>query len=743
MVEQTPLAAEKTSNSQSGYNFGTFQGVYTPSLLTILGVIMYLRFGWVLGHVGLIQTLLIVTLSTAITAITALSISAMATNMHVGRGGAYHIISRSLGVEAGGAVGLPLFLAQAFSISFYVLGFSEAVIGLFPFLPERLIGLVALAVLTFLAYVSADLALRVQFFILILILSSLVSFFVGGPPQTLTISASPDILPRETFWSVFAVFFPAVTGIQAGLSLSGDLKDPAKSLPLGTLGAVLTSFVIYLAIPIFLSRVVTDANILITNPLILRDVARWGDLILFGLWGASLSSCLGMLLGAPRTLQALAQDGVVPRILGKSFGPRNEPRVALAVSCAIGVWGIWAGGLNVIATLLTMFFLTSYGLLNLCAAFEEMIGSPSWRPQFRVSWRISLLGAFGSLAVMFMISPGATFVASFASFGVYFLLRRKRLKNYWGDLRYGILMLCARFALYRLTEREPEERTWRPNILVLSASPTSGWHLIALANAISYGSGFLTVAAVFPKEKVSADRITSLRQSIYEYLKKRRVSALVKIHPAEDVLEGIRELVDVYGFGPVVPNTILLGETEKEKNLDQYVALIQRIHQMRRNLVMVREGENDTPSFQNARIDVWWGRVSQNANLMLALAYLLHKSPDWSRSELVLRTIIDDEKDREESVKGLEDFVAKGRLGAKIEVIVKSEKNIFDIIRTHSKDAGLVFLGMRLPKEDEPLEMYRMYYENLIRWTEGLPSTALVLAAEEIEFDQIFAPTLR
>ena len=268
-----------------GYGFGTFKGVYTPSLLTILGVIMYLRFGWVLGNVGLAGTLAIVVLSTSITFFTGLSISALATNMRIGGGGAYYMISRSLGVEVGAAVGLPLYFAQALGISFYIAGFAESVNQLYPQFAIPVIGVFTLIALTVLAYVSADLALKSQFFILLVIVASLISFFFGEPlaVQSIDPQSVPD---KESFWVVFAVFFPAVTGIEAGVAMSGDLKNPSRSLPLGTLGAIATGFAVYITIPIFLGKMVQQNELLLMNPLIMQEVAVYGGLIICGVWGA-------------------------------------------------------------------------------------------------------------------------------------------------------------------------------------------------------------------------------------------------------------------------------------------------------------------------------------------------------------------------------------------------------------------------------------------------------------------------
>ena len=734
-------AAAKTSppsQTTTGYGFGTFKGVYTPNLLTILGVIMYLRFGWVLGNVGLLPTLLIVTLSTAITLITALSISALATNMKVGGGGAYYIISRSLGVEAGAAVGLPLFIAYSLGVSFYIVGFAESVVALTPGLSAKLIGVVVLFSLALLALKSADLALKTQFLILILVALSLISFFAGRPVAPLAADASVTIPAKESFWPVFAVFFPAVTGILAGLAMSGDLKDPARSLPLGTLGAVLTSYVIYMAIPLFLGQMAADDRLLRAHPMIMRDIARWGDLILLGIWGATLSSAMGSLLGAPRMLQALARDDVAPRWLGRGYGRGRDPRLATLATFLIALSGVLLGDLNLIAPILTMFFLTAYGLLNLSAAMEGFIASPSWRPAFHVHWSVALLGAASCLAVMFMINAGASIIATLVVAGVYALMQRRRLKARWGDMRYGILTLLAAMIIYRLARRQPDARTWKPNILVLSGAPTSRWHLIALADAISHGQGLLTVATVLPESAATPERLDSVTATIADYLEKYGVQALVKVQSAPDTLTGIQRLVDTYGFGPLVPNTILLGETERTEHFLAYAELVMRLYRTRRNVIIMCEGDEPPELEPTPRIDVWWGRERNNAGLMLALAYLLQTSPEWERARLILKTIVRDADDYEDANRRLQTFVEHSRLNAEVEVIVQPQGDIFDTIRDASQAASLVFMGMRDPAPEETPQAYRDYYQLLLDHTDNFPPTAMVLAAEDIKFQEIF-----
>ncbi|MFC1791797.1 Na-K-Cl cotransporter, partial [Gemmatimonadota bacterium] len=419
----------------------TFGGVFTPSILTILGVIMYLRFGWVVGNVGLGGTLLIVTLSTSITFLTALSIAAIATDQRVRIGGAYYMISRSLGIEAGGAIGIPLFLAQGLSVALYTVGFAESVVQVFPVLNEKAVGLVTTVGVAALALRSARTAIRAQYFIMGAIGLSLLSLLFGGPVENTPVEVATQASHTpESFWVVFAVFFPAVTGIMAGVNMSGDLENPGRSIPRGTFAAIGVGYIIYMALPILMVRW-ADAGALVSDPLVMKRMAFWGDAILLGVWGATLSSAVGSILGAPRVLQALARDRILPRgfhWLGTGSGPEDTPRAGTVVTMGLALAAVWFGDLNLIAPVLTMFFLTTYGVLNISAGVEKLLQSPSFRPLFKVHWSLSILGAAGCVAVMFLINALATVVAVLFVFAVFLWLERRGLEAAWGDVRMGI-----------------------------------------------------------------------------------------------------------------------------------------------------------------------------------------------------------------------------------------------------------------------------------------------------------------
>ncbi len=740
---------------RTGYRFGTFQGVFMPSVLTILGVIMYLRLGWVLGNVGLTETLVIVLLASSITLITGLSLAALATNMTVGGGGVYYIISRSLGLEAGAAIGLPLYLAQALGIAFYVSGFAESLSAVFPGPEPRQVAIVTLAVLTGLAALSADLALKSQYLILALIAASLVSFFLGAaaPVDSALPIPAADAPPPLGFWPVFAVFFPAVTGIESGIAMSGDLKRPSRALPIGTIAAVLTGLIVYLAIPIVLHRSVPDAGLLRADPMVIQKVARWGALVVAGVWAASLSSAMGSLLGAPRTLQALARDRVVPGFLGKGYGPGNDPRLASAASFGLALAGVLLGNLNLIAPMLSMFFLTSYGILNLAAGLEQWIGNPSWRPTFRVPAGLSLGGSALCLLVMLMVNPGATILAVVVSGTIYSLMKRRSLRTRWGDMRLGILMFGARQILYRMAGRKLDERTWCPNLLVFSGAPTARWYLIELAQAITRDRSFVTVATIIPEAHWTLERAESLRTSVRDYLEQRDVEAFVRVLPGDDPLRSAQDLIRAYGFGPLVPNTVLLGETEQEANIPEFARLVHLVAQSRRNLVIVREAApsgdsapagSEPPKASSApqpmprRIDVWSRGRAQNVGFMLALVFLLQQSERWKGSDLVLKRVIGSPEEEAGATGELDALVGTSRLRLRVEILMAGTASSFEVIRRSSADADMVVLGLRSPQPAETLEDYGAYYRWLLRETDSLPTTVLTMATEDLDFDRIF-----
>lgn len=697
---------------------------------------MYLRFGWVVGNVGLIGTLIIVTLSTSITFLTSLSIASISTNAPVKGGGAYYLISRSLGLEVGGAVGIPLFLAQAFSVALYIIGFSESIVAIFPSLNIKLVGIVTTVLISLLSLFSTQAAIKAQFVILGVIALSLISFYFGHPIEESHIELwGIPASESENFWVVFAVFFPAVTGIMAGVNMSGDLKNPAKSIPRGTFLAVGVSYLIYMTIPIFLT-LRADASTLVADNLIMKKMALWGSAIFLGIWGATLSSAMGSLLGAPRVLRALSVDNILPEkfsFLGKTSGKEDIPRAATIATSIIALILIIVGDLNMIAPILTMFFLTTYGTLNLTAGIERLLDSPSFRPKFRVHWSFSFLGTFGCIAVMFLINSIATIIAMVFIVIIYIWLRRKRLKTTFGDVRNGMLMQVARYALLSLSSRAMDAKSWRPNIMVFAGMPTKRWHLIDFAYGLGQEKGLITVATILPETNVSLQRVSDYEEKISAYLNEKNIKTLVKVTRAQDAFSGAVQLVSSYGLGSVTPNTILLGDTEENKHLKPYCDMITHFYESKRNVIIL-QNDFKLDYEEEKRIDLWWGGLKGNGAFMMIIGHLIKSSPHWRNTNVCVKMVVSSKEALEGTRKYLQNILDKMRVSFEHDVIVSNGKKFWEIINEESKDSTMVMMGLKTPDKN-----YSEYYQQLKNNTQSIKNKVFFLASQDIEFEDVLS----
>ncbi len=683
---------------------------------------------------GLLGTLAIVTLGTSITFLTALSIASIATNAPVKAGGAYFLISRSLGLEMGGAIGIPLFLAQAFSVALYIMGFSESMVAIFPVLDIKLVGIITTIFLSLLALFSTKAAIRAQYVILAVIAFSLISFFLGGPIENSHIELwGVPADQSEGFWTVFAVFFPAVTGIMAGVNMSGDLKDPAKSIPKGTFMAVGVSYVIYMIVPFFFAYR-ADAATLVSDNMIMQKIAYWGIAIVLGIWGATLSSAVGSLLGAPRVLQALAVDKVLPSklsFLAKGSGPEKIPRAATIFTSVIALILIIVGDLNMIAPILTMFFLTTYGTLNLTSGIETMLRSPSFRPKFRVHWIFSFLGTLGCVAVMFLINALATVVAMVFIIGVYVWMRRRRLKTTFGDVTSGVLLQVIRYALLRLDAKSNDAKSWRPNILVFSGIPTKRWHLIDFAYGIAQEKGLITVATILPEKGVTQERVTKHAHNIASYLREKNIKTLIRVTRAEDPFVGSKQLVNSYGLGSLVPNTVLLGDTEENSHHSAYCEMISHFYQSKRNVIIL-QNDFKLDYIGTKQIDLWWGGLKGNGGLMMIIAHLIKTSPRWRRISVCVKMVVATEEAAKGTRENLKSILHEMRVDFNSEIIVSAGRPFWDILQQESQDSTMVMMGLKTPDDD-----FANYYKQLKVNTQAIKNKVFFLASEHIEFEDV------
>jgi amino acid transporter len=710
------MATDPVPKSREPAKFGTFGGVFTPNVLTILGVIMFLRTGWVVGNAGLKQALLILCIANAITLLTSLSLSAIATNIRVKGGGAYFLISRNLGLEIGGAIGFPLFLAQAVSVAFYIIGFIESLRFLMPDLPAREVGLAVLVTLLVISWVGASLAVKTQYLIMGALLLSLISFFAGWTPvPNFEARLEPGFVEGHDFWTVFAIFFPAVTGIMSGVSMSGDLREPSRSIPRGTIVAVLVTWAVYALQMVWLAWN-ADRTELVENTLVMQRIALSGTLIFVGLWAATLSSALASLLAAPRTLQALANDGVMPRWLGRGSGPAKEPKIALLVTAVLAGLCLLIGKLDLIAPIISMFFLTAYGTVNLVAGLSRLVSNPSYRPTFRVHWLPCLIGAAGCVAVMFLLNALATVAAVIVIFGIYALLKRRQYKTAWGDERSGLWFSIARFGLLKLGTSQRHVRNWRPVILVLVGNVKHRMWLVDIANRLEARRGLLFLAQILSGDWQKHLPLQASRQkALEEFIAENRLSAVGKTVLADDFEHGVSTLLQVLGVGALEPNTVLIGWSEDVLKREQFAGAVSRIMELKRNLMIHAEPELPEQDLDPV-IDVWW-RAKINGGFMLTLAHLLREGTGgrYREQPIRVRRIIKDAAGLEDARAGLQALVDGMRIDAEVEIVV-SDGEPLKIIGERSARSEMVFVGIALDgvqKDHRPLSPYEPLVEDL------------------------------
>jgi len=705
-------------NQQSRGTLGTFLGVYTPTILTILGVIMYLRFGWIVGHLGLVKTLLIVILANCITLVTTLSFSSMATNMRVGVGGAYFIISRSLGLGVGAAIGVPLYLSQAVSATLYAYGLAESLSIVWPGIPLGLISAVIIIVVGGVSLYGAKLALKSQAPLLLLVAISIMALAVGA----LLITRTKPLVFLESadqidFWIGFAVFFPAVTGVMAGLSLSGDLKKPEKSIPIGAIAAAITGFLIYLAIPVLLYKSAA-AEELKSDTLIWLKIAPLGALLILpGLWGAILSSAVGSILGAPRTLQAVTRDQITNRKIRSFISGEGGIKAALVLSVAIALAFVYLGNLNSIAQVVTMFFLTVYGTINIVAGLETLSGDPSWRPRFRVPWIVNIACGVACLWVMFLISPLASIMAISIEFLLWLFFARRERRATWGDARRGIYEAALRWVLIRLSRRSMSARNWRPHVLVFVDDPQRKLDLIKFGSWFSQDRGVVTVCELIVGDLLAENiDIEARLKSTAELMRNEDLAVFPEVDIVDNVVNGIVDVSQANGIAEFSSNTIVLGWPKDPKLLADFLVTAQRLEKIQKSVVIGKINPRHIfPVHKSARqIHIWWGGLKQNGDLMLLLAYLLTRNSEWRGAELTILSAASNEFARENTSRYLAAMLKDIRIEAECNVFLKPpDKNIGHLIQEYSAEADVVFLGLAIPEPGQELE-YVSRLENIV-----------------------------
>ena len=727
--------------------FGTFAGVFTPSILTILGVIMFLRTGYVVGEAGILNAGWILLIAETITVLTAVSMSAIATNTQVKGGGAYFLISRSLGPQYGAAIGIALYLAQALSVPFYIVGFTESLVQTFPVLKGYflIIGTVTVIILFAINYFGAKWAIKTQFLVMTILALSITSFLGGAlvlfDKDVLLINmAAAYSKPDISYWVIFAIYFPAVTGILAGVNMSGDLKDPARSLVRGTFAAVAVGFVIYL-LQIVLCGSAFSRDILVAQPyrvLVQNALFGTGFLVVAGVFSATLSSAIGSLMGAPRILQALSRDRIIPGlgVFARGTQHGDEPREAMWLTLLISLVVIMvlsgdnvADAFNLVASIVTMFFLCTYGMINLAAFVESFSDNPSFRPRFRLyHWALSLLGAIECLAVMILINVTTAVISAVLIAGIYTLISRRVYVSAFGDARKGFLYSLLYKIMRRLRGVTLDAKNWRPVFLVLCGTPSKRWSLIQMAEWMEAGRGMVTTATILEGniDELAPRRVAAIA-NIRKVLDEHGLDSYVEVVITESYDEGVRLLCQAHAIGPMKPNTVVLGWPEEVSRAGVYARHIRDIRTLGMSVVCVHEKNMPKMDNPGRRIDIWWlGR--ENGSLMLILAHLLSQNWEWADAHIRILRKVDNEAGRAPAFEALRTLTHAGRIDAEV-VIIVSEDTFEGIVTRHSEDADVIFLGFQ-PPEDENAESY---YERSDRLLKALPTTILVSSSGDAD----------
>lgn len=704
----------------AGHGFGTLP-VFLAGISTILGAIMFLRFGYAVGHVGLLGTLGIILLGHLVTVPTALAIAEIATNRKVEGGGEYFIISRSFGTTIGSVIGISLYLSQAISVAFYMIAFAEAFrpfagmiqgwIGM-PFDP-RMASLPATLLLLLLVLTKgAAMGVKALYVVVVTLAASLVLFFLGDPVAGYdgTIHLTERIADADPFFVVFAICFPAFTGMTAGVGLSGDLANPRKSIPMGTLLATFVGMAAYVAIVVKLTASAPPA-LLAHDQLIMREIALWGPIILIGLGCATLSSAIGSILVAPRTLQALGGDASFPAArvngwLSAGIGAVNEPRNATLVTGGIAIVIVLLGNVDFVARLISMFFMVTYGALCAISFLEHFAARPSYRPSFRSRWYISLFGALMCLLMMFQMDPLFAVLAVVVMVSLYRVIRRS--KGGTGDdlaeMFQGAMTQLTRFLNIRLQgqARGVSRDEWRPSVIMVNENTFGRRAPLAFLGWLCHRYGFGTYLHFVPGRLEGATFLESqsLKQRLVQLAQAQGSTVYMDTIVSPSMTSALAQSLQVPGVSGMSNNTVLFefARGDEPAAAERVAERCLFAAHTRMTLLVLRHGEN---FFGNRRaIHVWltWND-SYNANLMILLSYILLGHPDWRAAEI--RVYVALPEGRLDEQRGqLRALMAEGRLPVSEKNVrfltVDSQADYAALVEHLSCDADLVVFGFDL-----------------------------------------------
>ena len=687
--------------------FGTFGGVFTPTLLTILGVIMYLRMGWVVGNAGLLGTWLIIIVSFLITLCTALSMSAITTNIRIGAGGAYAIISQALGLEVGGSLGIPRYISQGLAVTMYIFGFREGWLGIFPYHDPFLVDIAVFLFLFSIAYISANLAIKTQYVIMVVIVLSIVSIVIAAYNGSMQIPTSEALswgsfkgspennFKGSDFWMVFAVFFPAATGIMAGANMSGELKDPKTSIPVGTLWAIGVSFIIYMALAYWLARTATEEELL-TNYNIIIEKAYVGPLIIAGVLGATFSSALASIVGSSRILFAMGEHQVLPYskfLAGQSAN--GQPRNAMIVTGVLIFATMLLRNINAVAPLVTLFFLVTYAMINIVVIIEQRLGLISYRPLFKVNKWVPWFGLISSVLAMFIINPMISLITIMIVFVVYWYLSKQNLETPFEDVRSGLFVSFAEWAAkHTWGMKSMQQRAWKPNLMVPVRDVVGAKGNFQFLRNIAKPKGSIKLLGIEPFSENST--LVKELDDLSESFRNKGVFSSWTVINTDEFAKGVNYGNQALKGAFFRPNIIFLNLQDHDDFETEIRPVIRESIRLEIGVLLfsahvtARLGQRNTINvWVRDRKDNWsLGWDIGNLDLSTLIAYKLKKNWD---AKIRLITVIDDENERENATKFLESLITLARLP---QTLTEVHVGDFRTIVNNAPSADINIFGM-------------------------------------------------
>uniref|UniRef100_A0A8D3BVX5 Solute carrier family 12 member 1 n=1 Tax=Scophthalmus maximus TaxID=52904 RepID=A0A8D3BVX5_SCOMX len=686
-------SAVPTKSNKGPVKFGWIRGVLVRCMLNIWGVMLFIRLSWVFGQAGWGLGIVVIALSCVVTTITGLSMSAICTNGVVRGGGAYYLISRSLGPEFGGSIGLIFAFANAVAVAMYVVGFAETVVDLLKenaaiMVDEindiRIVGCITVVLLLAISVAGMEWEAKAQIVLLIILLVAIVNVFVGTFIPATTEKKSkgffnynskiflenftPAFSVGESFFSVFSIFFPAATGILAGANISGDLRDPQAAIPKGTLLAILITGVTYLAVALCVCTKPPNTNLhtqkffffFIYNPhlssppaQVMTMVSGFGPLVTAGTFSATLSSALASLVSAPKVFQALCKDNIYTALhfFAKGYGKNNEPIRGYILTFIISVAFILVGNLNTIAPIISNFFLASYALINFSCFHASYAKSPGWRPGYKYynMW-LSLMGALLCCVVMFVINWWAALLTYAIEILLYIYVTVKKPDVNWGSSTQAVTFVSAVSNALSLSGVEDHVKNFRPQILSLTGSARARPALLDLTLKMLINRCMLG-SPQGPRSEALPEMNGGMEKNQL-WLRKTKRKAFYAAVACEDFREGAETLLQASGLGRMKPNTLMMGfkrnwRTAGAESVQTYVGILDAFDFEYGTLVLrmnqgldvshiveklLEASAQFTKKQPKGTIDVWW--LFDDGGLTLLLPYILTTRKKWKDCKL-------------------------------------------------------------------------------------------------------------